>query len=247
LDRYEQLVYSTDGPTARVTLNRPDKLNAITQQLYAELRHALTRANADPTVEVIVITGSGRAFCAGGDLAEVNALHKDNRVLDLALVGDNSSATFRQIENVDKPVIAAVNGLAHAAGCVLVMLSDIAIASDRASFRFPEALRGMAEPYAAARLGALIGLARARYMILTCVEIDAATAADWGLVARVVPPDQLEAETRRTVELILGTGTQARAWNKAMVNRALPPFEPRALRLTVSDPRTEVGTNSFGQ
>jgi enoyl-CoA hydratase/carnithine racemase len=247
LDTYEQLIYSTDGGTARLTLNRPAKLNAITQQLYAELRHALTRANMDPTIEVIVIAGNGRAFCAGGDLTEVNALHKDKRVLDLALVGDNSSAAFRQIENIDKPVITAVNGLAHAAGCVLVMLSDIAIASEHATFRFPEALRGMAEPYAAVRLGALIGLARARYMILTCAEIDAATAAEWGLVAQVVPADRLEDEVQRTIQLILSTGSHARVWNKAMVNRVLPPFEPRALRMTVSDPETQVGTNPFSQ
>lgn len=245
MDRYDELTYAADGRAAWITLNRPQKLNAITQKLYAELRHALTRANTESAVDVVVLTGSGRAFCAGGDLTEVNALHSENRALELAVVGDNSSAAFRQIENIDKPVIAMVNGLAHAAGCALVMLSDIAIASERATFRFPEALRGMAEPYAAARLAALIGLARARYMILTCAEIDAATAAEWGLVARVVAADQLEAETRRTVDLVLQTGLQARTWNKAMLNRTLPPFEPRALRMTVSDPRTAAGTESF--
>lgn len=247
MDRYEELTYAAQGRTARITLNRPRRLNAITQKLYGELRHALTRANTEPDVDVVVLTGEGRAFCAGGDLTEVNALHSGSRALDLALVGDNSSAAFRQIENIDKPVIAMVNGLAHAAGCALVALCDIAIASERATFRFPEALRGMAEPYAAARLAALIGLARARYMILTCAEIDAATAAEWGLVARVVPADQLEAEVGRTVDLILQTGLHARTWNKAMMNRTLPPFEPRALRATVSDPRTASGTESFSQ
>jgi len=247
MDRYDELTYAVQGRAARITLNRPQRLNAINQKMYLELRHALTRANCEADAEVIVLTGEGRAFCAGGDLKEVNALHSGSRGLELALVGDNSSAAFRQIENIDKPVIAMVNGLAHAAGCVLVMLSDIAIASERASFRFPEALRGMAEPYAAARLGALIGMARARYMILTCAEIDAATAAEWGLVARVVPADELEAETARTVALVLETDSQARIWNKAMVNRTLPPFEPRALRATVSDPRTASGTQSFAE
>ena len=247
MDHYEELTYSVRGRAARITLNRPRRLNAITQKLYGELRHALTRANADPAADVVVLTGEGRAFCAGGDLTEVNALHSENRTLDLALVGDNSSAAFRQIENIDKPVIAMVNGLAHAAGCALVTLCDIAIASERATFRFPEALRGMAEPYAAARLAALIGLARARYMILTCAEIDAATAAEWGLVARVAPADELEAEVGRTVDLILETGLHARTWNKAMMNRTLPPFEPRALRATVSDSRTASGTESFAQ
>ena len=247
MDRYDELTFAVDGGVARITLNRPRKLNAVTQKLYAELRHALTRANCDGAVEVVVLTGAGRAFCAGGDLAEVNALHGANRAVDLALVGDNSSATFRQLENIDKPVIAMVNGLAHAAGCVLVMLSDIAIAAEQATFRFPEALRGMAEPYAAARLAQLIGLARARYMILACAEIDAATAAAWGLVAQVVPADELEAETARTVDLVLQTGAHARTWNKAMLNRTLPPFEPRALRMTVSDSRTATGTQSFAE
>ena len=245
MDRYDELTYAVDGRVARITLNRPNKLNALTQKLYGELRHALTRANCEAAAEVVVLTGAGRAFCAGGDLAEVNALHGGGRAVDLALVGDNSSATFRQIENIDKPVIASVNGLAHAAGCALVALADIAIAADTATFRFPEALRGMAEPYAAARLAALVGLARARYMILTCAEIDAATAAEWGLVARVVPPADLAAETDRTVALILETGAGARTWNKAMMNRLLPPFEPRALRATVPDERTASGTRSF--
>jgi enoyl-CoA hydratase len=247
LEPYEQLIYAVDGSVARVTLNRPAKLNAITQQLYLEFRHAITRAECDKAIEVILLTGSGRAFCAGGDLAEVNALHKESRAVDLAIVGENSSAAFRQMENISKPIVAMVNGLAHAAGCVLVMLSDIVIASEQASFRFPEALRGMAEPYAAGRLASLVGLARARYMMLTCAEIDARTAEQWGLVARVVPHQALEAEAAATIELILQTGQEARAWNKTMVNRYLPSFEPRALRMTISDRRTETGTEAFAR
>ena len=242
---YDQLIYEERGKVARITLNRPAKLNAITQLLYNEIRHALSRANVAPEVEVVVITGAGRAFCAGGDLGEVNEMHKHQRVLDLAIVGDVSSASFRQLESIDKPIIAMVNGLAHAAGCVLVILSDIVIASEKASFRFPEALRGMAEPYAGTRLAALIGLARARYMILTCKEVDAKTAEDWGLIAKVVPHEELEAETQRTVDLILETGVNARIWNKAMINRLLPAWDPRALRTTVSDQRTESGTDRF--
>jgi enoyl-CoA hydratase/carnithine racemase len=247
MDSYEELTYAIEGRVAKIVLNRPNRLNAITQKLYLELRHGLARANVDSHAEVIVLTGAGRAFCAGGDLTEVNQLHSESRAVDLALVGENSSATFRQVENIDKPVIAAVNGLAHAAGCALVLMCDIAIAAEHATFRFPEALRGMAEPYAAARLGALVGLARARYMILTCAEIDAGTAAEWGLIARVVPAGELEAETKRTVDMILETGQHARTWNKAMMNRTLPSFEPRALRMTIADERTASGTESFAR
>jgi enoyl-CoA hydratase/carnithine racemase len=245
-DTFDELIYERRGPVARITLNRPHKLNAITQKLYGELRRAIVKADIDPEVEVIVLTGAGRAFCAGGDLTEVNAMHDDPaRQFDLAIAADNSTATFKQIEVVDKPVVAIVNGLAHAAGMVLAMQSDIVIASERASFRLPEALRGMSDVYAAGHLASFIGVARTKYMLMTCVEISAAEALSWGFIARVVPHDQLEAEAQKAVDLILATGTEARVWNKMLVNRGLPAFDNRGLRATIQSTQTKSGTQSF--
>jgi len=244
---YRELLYEADGAVARIVLNRPHKLNALSQRLYEELRHALVRADDDRAVEVIVLTGAGRAFCAGGDLTEVNAMHEEARSLDLALVGINSSATFRQMEATTKPIIALVNGLAHAAGLILVMQSDIAIASQNATFRLPEALRGMSDPYAAAHLGSLIGAARAKYMLLTCAEIDATRAEQWGLVCQVAPHDELEASGARAIRQILETGRSSRSWNKTLVNRTLPPFDGQALKATIQSTETMDGTQRFAQ
>ena len=245
MQQYRELTYEVDARVARIVLDRPRKLNAVTQLLYEELRHALVRADTDPAVEVIVLTGAGRAFCAGGDLTEVNEMHQGGRDLDLALVGINSSATFRQMESLEKPIVTLVNGLAHAAGLILVLQSDIAIASEKANFRLPEALRGMAEPYAAAHLAAHIGFARAKYMILTCAQIDAEQAADWGLVSKVVAHESLEAAGKEVIAQILETQPSARRWNKALMNRTLPPFDGQALRATIQSEETMDGTRSF--
>ena len=245
MQSYRELMYEVDARVARIVLDRPKKLNAVTQLLYEELRHAFMRADTDPAVDVVILTGAGRAFCSGGDLTEVNEMHQEGRELDLALVGVNSSATFRQMEAMEKPIVALVNGLAHAAGLILVLQSDIAIASEKARFRLPEALRGMAEPYAAAHLGAHIGFGRAKYMILTCAEIDAARAEAWGLVSRVVPHEELEAAGKEVVAQILETQPTARRWNKALMNRTLPPFDGQALRATIQSAETMDGTQSF--
>ena len=203
-------------------------------------------ADIDPQVEVIVLTGAGRAFCAGGDLTEVNAMHDNpTRRLDLANAADNSTATFKQIETVEKPVVALVNGLAHAAGMILAMQSDIVIASEQASFRLPEALRGMSDVYAAAHLASYIGVARTKYMLLTCAQISAAEALDWGFIAKVVQHDQLEAEGQKVVDLILETGKESRVWNKTLVNRGMPPFDNRGLKATIQSTQTKSGTQSF--
>lgn len=242
---YQELVYETKGPVARLTLNRPAKLNAITQNLYRELRHAFIRAELDQAIEVVVLTGAGRAFCAGGDLTEVHSMHQAGDGIDLAIAADNSSATFRQMENMQKPIVCIVNGLAHAAGFVLAMQADIAIASDRAKFRLPEALRGMSDVYAACHLSAYIGVARTKYLLLTCDEITAQQAFDWGFVARVSPHDSIEAEADRVVQRILDTQPAARGWNKLLVNRTMMPFDGRALKETIASGDTMAGTQSF--
>ena len=242
---YQELVYEIRGPVVRLTLNRPAKLNAITQRLYRELRHALMRAELDTAVEVIVLAGAGRAFCAGGDLTEVHTMHEAGDGIELAIAADNSSATFRQMENMQKPIVCIVNGLAHAAGFVLAMQADITIASERASFRLPEALRGMSDVYAACHLSSFIGVARTKYLLLTCDEISAREAFDWGFVARVVPHDSLEAESESVVRKILETQPAARGWNKLLVNRTLAPFDAHALKVTIGSGETMAGTQSF--
>lgn len=245
MDAYQELIYQKTGQAVWLTLNRPAKLNAVTQLLYRELRHALIRADQDKSVDLVVLTGVGRAFCSGGDLAEVHAMHAAGQSIELAAAADNSSATFRQMEIMDKPVICLVNGLAHAAGFVLAMQADITIASDKASFRLPEALRGMSDVYAACHLSSYIGVAKTKYLLLTCKEISAKDACDWGFIARVVPHAELEAAGEEAVQQILETQPSARSWNKLLVNRTMPPFDGRALKETIVSGETMTGTERF--
>ena len=243
---FEHLVCERRNRSVWFTLSRPGKLNALTQALYADLRSALVQADLDQTTEVVVLTGAGRAFSAGGDLAEVQGMHQRGDGVELAAAVDNSTATLRQMETMATPIVCAVNGLAHAAGFLLAMQADIAIASDRATFRLPEALRGMSDVYAACHLSAYIGVARTKYLLMTCQEITARQACDWGLIARVVPHDELVSATEETVRQILDTKPGARGWNKALINAAaLPPFDGRALKATIASEETRAGTLSF--
>jgi enoyl-CoA hydratase len=242
---FEDLLYQAAPPVARITLNRPHKLNAVTQRLYTEIREALVQADADPAIEVVVLTGAGRAFCVGGDLTEVHQMHSADASSALVAAADNSSQTFMKFETIDKPIICLVNGIAHAGGMIFAVQSDIIIASDRAVFRLPEALRGIVDPFVATRLQAHIGLARTKYVCLTCAEITAQEAADWGLVVRVVPHEQLDEEAARIVTQILATKREARRWNKRLLHRSLGPVDPYVLRDVMTHGETRDGTAPF--
>ena len=165
--RTSHLLSERRGRALWLTLNRPEKLNALTQDLYRDLRRALVQADLDSSIE-------------------------------------------------------------------------------KATLRLPEALRGMSDVYAACHLSAYVGVARAKYLLMTCRQISAREARDWGLIASVVPHDRLEQETERLVHDTLQTQPGARAWNKQLINAAaLPPFDGRALKATMSSSETLAGTGEF--
>jgi enoyl-CoA hydratase/carnithine racemase len=242
-----RLLYEVRGPIARITINRPGKLNALTQQMYTDLRSAISRAEADDSVEVIQLTGTGRAFCVGGDLAEMSGFHDDERRGALIAAADNAAATFARMETADKPIVVIVNGLAHAGGLILTVQADIAIASHEAVFRLPEALRGIVDPFVAPRLARHIGVARTKYLYLTCAELGAQQAEQWGLVAMAVPHDVLDDHVQAATDLILKTHREARRWNKRMIQRTLPPADPYVLRDLHLHAEVAAGTRAFAE
>jgi enoyl-CoA hydratase/carnithine racemase len=136
---------------------------------------------------------------------------------------------FRHIERCRKIWVARINGACHAGGLGIALHCDVSIASDRATFRVPELLRGIPDPYMPDRLVAAVGLARARYLIFTATPIDAATAAAIGLVGAVVPHDELDARTEWVLEQIRLMGPNARAAMKRMINQRLPLGDPSVL------------------
>ena len=196
----------TDG-IARVTINRPDKLNALNAIVIAELGDAVTRIETDPAIRGVIVTGTGsKAFVAGADINELTEQGVTGGQ-KRALAGQ---AVFRRLERCGKPVIAAVNGFALGGGCELAMACHLRIASENAKFGQPEVKLGIAPGYGGTvRLPRLVGRARALELLLTGEMIDAETARQIGLVNRVVPADRLMAEADSLLRTILANGPLA--------------------------------------
>jgi enoyl-CoA hydratase/carnithine racemase len=185
----ETVIYEKKENIAVISLNRPKVLNAQNRQLVADFLEALNTAEADPEVKVVIVRGEGRAFCSGDDLSEDHRLSSVEEGLRMI---QTLQDTTRAIMGMPKPVIAAVHGFALGAGCEWAMNCDIRIAAAGTKFGFPEASVGATVTNAGTKLlPLLVGLGRAKELVFTSDKIDAAQAENWGLVNRVVPPEQL--------------------------------------------------------
>jgi enoyl-CoA hydratase/carnithine racemase len=187
-----------DGPAVRLTLNRPEKRNALSFELMTDLLAALRRASAEPQVRVIVIEAAGPAFSAGHDLSEMI----DRDVPFFQRLFDLCTELMETIHKLPQPVIARVHGTATAAGCQLVAACDLAVAADSAHFATPGVKIGLFCSTPMVPLSRAIGRKRALDMLLTGRPVDAATALEWGLVNRVVPAAALDEEIAGLVEAI---------------------------------------------
>lgn len=201
-----------NGPVATLTLNRPRQRNALSLQLMHEVLTLLGELRSDSAVRVVVLSGAGRAFCAGHDLGEMVGRELDRYREMFALCSRMMSA----IHELPQPVIARVQGVATAAGCQLVAACDLAVCSRDATFATPGVKIGLFCTTPMVEVSRAIGRKRALEMLLTGAPIDAHTAADWGLVNRVVAPADLEpaadALARQIADaspLTVGTGKHA--------------------------------------
>jgi enoyl-CoA hydratase/carnithine racemase len=187
-----------DGPAVRVTLNRPEKRNALSLELMQQLIATLRRVSGEPETRAIVLEATGPAFSAGHDLSEM--ISRD--VPFFQRLFDVCTELMETIHRLPQPVIAKVHGTATAAGCQLVAACDLAVAADGARFATPGVKIGLFCSTPMVPLSRAIGRKRALDMLLTGRPIDAATALDWGLVNRVVPEDALDAEVDALVDAI---------------------------------------------
>jgi len=201
------LLFELSDGIARITINRPDKLNALNATVIAELGDAITRVETDAAVRGVILTGAGaKAFVAGADITELSE-QTPMEGKARSLLGQQ---TFRRLERCGKPVVAAVNGFALGGGCELAMACHIRIASEHARFGQPEVKLGIGPGYGGtARLPRLVGKGRALELLLTGGMIDAAEAHRIGLVNRVVPADKLLAESEALLRTILENGPLA--------------------------------------
>ncbi|MBT8062819.1 MAG: enoyl-CoA hydratase/isomerase family protein [Gammaproteobacteria bacterium] len=179
-----------DGAVLTVTINRPDKLNALNQAVFAELTGVFAQAASDDSVRCVVLTGAGdKAFVAGADIAEL-------RAMDSSQAGDAvkvARTLMRHMEQMGKPVIAAINGYALGGGCELALACTMRIASSKAIIGLPEITLGLIPGYGGTqRLTRLTGRGRALHMMLTGKPADAQQALDWGIVTMVTEPGELE-------------------------------------------------------
>jgi enoyl-CoA hydratase len=187
---YQNILYTVDAPIATITVNRPDKLNALNRATLAELRLALEVIKKDDAIRVIILTGSGnKAFVAGADIGEFSSFDK-NQGSELAQKGQDSVMNFMQ--NFNKPIIAAINGYALGGGLELAMAAHIRIASDNAKMGLPEVSLGVIPGYGGTqRLSQLIGKGKALEMIVSAQAISASQALEYGLVNHVVSQENL--------------------------------------------------------
>jgi enoyl-CoA hydratase/carnithine racemase len=189
--------YARDGRIGLIRLNRPAALNAFTAEMVADIRSAAKEAEADPEVIAIVITGTGKAFCAGFDGTSLTQVMNDPSSEPVTTLADETPALFSFLQQISKPVIAAVNGVAAGGGFVLAMMSDLRFASTSASFTTVFARRGLiAECGLGWLLPRIVGTSRALDLLLSARRVDAQEAYRMGLVDRAVPDEQLLSEVK---------------------------------------------------
>ena len=185
---FNTLRYEVDAGIARLTLNRPDKLNSFTGEMHAELRSALDQVQDDPAVRVLVITGAGRAFCAGQDLADPAMQTVNGRLPDIGeIVERNYKPLVMRLQALRVPTVAAVNGIAAGAGASLALACDLVVATRAASFLQAFSKIGLIPDTGGTWfLPQRVGMARAMGLALLADKLPAAQAAEWGLIWRCV-------------------------------------------------------------
>ncbi|WP_017541836.1 MULTISPECIES: enoyl-CoA hydratase-related protein [Nocardiopsis] len=211
----ESLSYDLSDGVATITLDRPDAMNSLTRAAKEELLAAVERAKSDAGARAVVLTGSGRAFCAGQDLREHAENLRDGKGLDGTVRG-HYNPIVTALASMPKPVVAAVNGVAAGAGAALAFACDLRLASDKAKFSMAFAGVGLgADSGASWTLPRLVGHARAAEMLMLAEPVDAHRALEIGLVNRVVPADDLAAEARELAVRLAQGPTVAYAAIKA--------------------------------
>lgn len=238
--KFECIIYEKKDNSAWITLNRPEKLNALSTKTWIELAEAIEIAENDPEVYVIVLTGKGRAFCAGDDISDLKNLR------DFSTASEYFSVLTEKVLKIlqcKKPLIAAVNGLAYGGGCELVELADMAVAVEDARFCVPEGLIGAVPPIHVAVAPLIFGRKIANEMAYTAEPIDAKKALEIGLVNKVVPKDKLEEAVIELIGKIKRVSPPAIITIKRITLRQF--ISPNDLATAISDLLILAQTNDF--
>jgi enoyl-CoA hydratase/carnithine racemase len=235
------LRFDRHGPLARCTIDRPERRNALTPAMYFGIRYAINHTDADPDLAGLLITGTGDVFAPGGDLAGSN----DDGWGDLPTLLSMDNTPFDALRQARKPVVSAVNGLCQGGGLIIAMLSDVAVVSDRATFRVPELFRGIADTHYAQILVRQIGPARARDLMYSGRELSATEAVAWGLVSRVAPADRLLSEATAVLEQCCRTAPGARADIKRSLDQYYGLYDRIGMAISLGGDEAAEGYQAF--
>jgi enoyl-CoA hydratase len=228
------------GPFAHVVVDRPEARNAMTPAMYWGVRYAVEHVDGDDTLAGLLLTGSGDVFIPGGDLGG----RGDDRWWDFAAAGMDITP-FDALRQANKPVVCAVNGICQGGGFMIELCSDLAVASERATFRVPELLRGIADTYYSHILFKTVGPVRTRDLMFTARTLSAAEALEWGLISRVVPHDELLDEATAALTAISQTAPSARRAIKRSIDGQIGLFDRIAMRDSFNSDEAREGYVAF--
>lgn len=232
-EKLKNVVLEKSGNLAFITINRPKALNALNSETLKELDLAIANIENDNNVYCVILTGAGeKSFVAGADIAEMKDL--DSKAAEeFGLLGNR---VFRRLENLNKPVIAAISGFALGGGCELAMACDIRIASEKARFAQPEAGLGITPGFGGTqRLPRIVGLGKAKELIYTCAMINAEEALRIGLVNKVVPLESLMEEAKSMAATICANAPIAVKLCKDAINRGMQVDIDKAIEIEAQD------------
>ncbi len=246
---YKNLIFEKEGKIAYVKMNRPDVLNALNSETFYELGDLFSHIGKESELRVVIVTGEGRAFVAGADIAELAKMSQ----LEARRFSQLGQEVFQKIENLEIPVIAAVNGFALGGGCEFAMSCDIRWASEKAKFGQPEVGLGVTPGFAGTqRLSRICGPAMAKELILTGNVIDAKKALEIGLVTNVLPLEGFLDEVKKLAEKIASQGPVAVRLAKRVINRGFDSnfetgsaYESEVFGLCFSHPESKEGLSAF--
>jgi len=222
--KYENVSVETEGPLSVVTLNRPSRRNALSRGLMVDLISCLDQIEADRSIRAVILAGAGTVFSSGHDLSEMvgRDINEYRKLFDVC------TQLMTKIQSIPQPVVAEVQGIATAAGCQLAATCDLVVASETATFATPGVRIGLFCTTPMVALSRAIGRKRALQMLLTGEPVDAATAADWGLVNLVVPAAELRQVTRRLAERIAEASSLTVALGKQAFYAQIDLDQPKA-------------------
>jgi methylglutaconyl-CoA hydratase len=216
MSEYQKILYDVEGPLARITLNRPDKRNALDAEIVAEMKDALARAAADDQTRVVVLTGAGRDFCSGADLA---ALHRISEATVIENVEDarNLAELFTGMRRHPRPIVAVVRGRALAGGCGIATACDLVLAAESAQFGYPEVNIGFLPAMVMAILRRSVSEKRAFELITRGEIISARVAAEIGMINRVFADEVFDAEVQSYTGVLAAKSASAVSLSKSLL------------------------------